>query len=179
MTEKNLNPESQAGKGDQSRKRINTGTGSKVEMKPLVGCGGGLKDQVAGKSLFLCSMECYWDRPNFRPPPPRYPHQPWDCSYVVRSINLPDLLSSPDKFELRQVANLVDDDLPYEGGCGVLGSKIVFASGLKPNSDPVFRFPFVPLATTDAYAFDVHDPNQGIVKMPALNGGKHKPLMTD
>ncbi|KAL6226375.1 hypothetical protein ACLB2K_000337 [Fragaria x ananassa] len=100
-------------------------------------------------------------------------------SYVVRSINLSDLLSSSVKLELRQVANLVDDDLPYEGGCGVFGSKIVFASGLKPNSNPVFGFPFGPLATTDAYAFDVHDPNQGIVKMPALNGGKHEPLMTE
>ncbi|KAL6221724.1 hypothetical protein ACLB2K_005119 [Fragaria x ananassa] len=64
-------------------------------------------------------------------------------------------------------------------GCGVLGSKIVFASGLKPNSDPVFGFPFGPLATTDAYAFDVHDPSQGIGKIPTLNGGKHKPLMTE
>ncbi|XP_004287356.1 PREDICTED: uncharacterized protein LOC101307330 [Fragaria vesca subsp. vesca] len=133
MTEKNLNPEShgeEAREGDQSRKRINTGTGSEVEMKPVVGCGGGLKDQVAGKSLILCSMECYWDRPNFRPPPPRYPPQPWDSSYVVRSINLPDLLtsSSSEKLELRELARMDDKDFP--------GTKLFMSTRLvKPTLD--------------------------------------------
>ncbi|KAL6226389.1 hypothetical protein ACLB2K_000351 [Fragaria x ananassa] len=197
MTEKNLNPEShgeEAREGDQSRKRINTGTGSEVEMKPVVGCGGGLKDQVAGKSLFLCSMERYWDRPNFRPPPPRYPRQPWDSSYVVRSINLPDLLtsSSSEKLELRELARMDDKDfpgkdlpsrvgLPGRVGCGVLGSKIVIASGFKPNFDPDrFGPPYGPHPSTGAYAFDAHDPKQGIVKMPGdLNGGKQSPLMVE
>ncbi|KAL6226395.1 hypothetical protein ACLB2K_000357 [Fragaria x ananassa] len=69
----------------------------------------------------------------------------------------------------RQVANLVDDDLPYEGGCGVLGSKIVFASGLKPNPNPEGLGPFGPDPSTHAYAL-----------MPGeLNGGKQKPLMAE
>ncbi|KAL6223924.1 hypothetical protein ACLB2K_002781 [Fragaria x ananassa] len=101
---------------------------------------------------------------------------PLDFSYA-------DLLSplSSEKVELRQVANLVDQHLPDECACGVVDSKIVFASGLKPNLDP-HRFgpPFGPDPSTDAYAFDVHDPKQEIVKMPGeLNGGKQNPLTVE
>ncbi|KAL6226393.1 hypothetical protein ACLB2K_000355 [Fragaria x ananassa] len=139
-----------------------------------------MDDEYADKSLFVCSFEAYKTPKHI----PTAMYQPWVSSYVVRSINLSDLLAPPlssSVKQLRKVADLADKDLPGEVGCGVLGSKIVFCSGLKPNMDP-FRHgpPFGPNSSTDAYAFDVHDPKQGKVKMPgAMNGAKESPFMAE
>nr|XP_011458303.1 PREDICTED: uncharacterized protein LOC105349686 [Fragaria vesca subsp. vesca] len=130
MSEKSLNPESyvkeevEEEQSPRPHKRVKTGTCS--------------LEYADDKSLFLCSMERYWDRPNFRPPPPRYPRQPWDSSYVVRSINLPDLLtsSSSEKLELRELARMDDKDFP--------GTKLFMSTRLvKPTADcPICCFDF-------------------------------------
>ncbi|PRQ37817.1 putative kelch-type beta propeller [Rosa chinensis] len=186
MTEKSLNPESYGGEEEEEEeerphrhKRVKTGTGSVVKMEPLVRCGRGLKEEedFVNKSLFICSFESYKSIHNIR-----------DAAYVVRAINLGDLLTSSSsvKLELRQLAFMADKDLPAKGGCGVFGSKIVFASGLKPNFvKPDFQFgsPYGPACSTEVYAFDIHDPKQEIVKIDGafgtLNGGKHDPVLAE
>ncbi|KAK9929985.1 hypothetical protein M0R45_027047 [Rubus argutus] len=72
------------------------------------------------KSLYLCSLE----------------HHEGDwVAYVVRAIKVSDLLfsSDDDELQLRQVAYKAGVDLPGSVSCGVLGSQILFAGGLKPS----------------------------------------------
>nr|XP_011464701.1 PREDICTED: uncharacterized protein LOC105351582 [Fragaria vesca subsp. vesca] len=77
-----------------------------------------------------------------------------------------------------QVACMADKDLPASGGCGVFGSKIVFASGHKASD----CLP-CPDCSTQVYGYDIHDPKQEIVKMEGafgtLNDGKEQPLVVE
>ncbi|KAM5574746.1 hypothetical protein ABKV19_013940 [Rosa sericea] len=107
-----------------------------------------LNEEEAKKSLYICHIE----------------HHPgkW-VAYVVRAIKLSDLLSSSsdssDDLKLRQVGYKAGDELPGSVGCGVWGSRIVFAAGMKPCSRmPSFDRPDI-VWHRHVYAFET-DPNK-------------------
>ncbi|KAK9947666.1 hypothetical protein M0R45_003279 [Rubus argutus] len=118
------------------------------------------------KSLYLCSLEH---------------HEGGWVAYVVLAIKVSDLLSSDDELQLRQVAYKAGVDLPGSVGCGVLGSQILFAGGLKPSvpggEEAVWH--------RSVYAFET-DPSKRerdddiITKMDAsLLGAKSYPFMVE
>ncbi|PRQ46419.1 putative kelch-type beta propeller [Rosa chinensis] len=130
-----------------------------------------LTELETNKSLYICSLEH---------------HEGMWVSYVVRAIKLSDLLSSSsdDDLQLRQLAYKAGTDLPGSVRCGVMGSQIVFAGGLKPSvpygmgairTDSIWY--------RDVYAFETSDPKQQqheIRKMDAtLLGAKFSPWMVE
>ncbi|XP_004287096.1 PREDICTED: uncharacterized protein LOC101303058 [Fragaria vesca subsp. vesca] len=126
-----------------------------------------LKESEANKSLYICHIE-------------RHPGD--RVSYVVRSIKLSDLLSSDsvDHLQLRQVGYKAgDDELPGFVGCGVLGSQIVFAGGIKP----IFVSHPNPTWHRDVYVFETEpdkQPPSVIRKMDAkLLQAKYLPTMME
>lgn len=129
------------------------------------------EEKEASKSLYICSFE-------------RHKSDKIWGAYVVRAVNLSDLLSSSnDSLELGQLGYRAGEELPANGGCGVLGSKIVFASGLKRNLNRNSRStgpPYGPDSSTEAYVFDTNDPKHEIIRMDGtLHQGKHVPLVVE
>ncbi|KAL6130193.1 hypothetical protein ACLB2K_068574 [Fragaria x ananassa] len=113
------------------------------------------------KTLYICSFEQNQTMDKSRN---------WGA-YAVRAADLSNLNT---KLELRQVGYRAGEDLPPNGGCGVLGSRIVFASGLIPGVSP---WPWGPEGSTRAYVMDTNDPKHEIVDMDAsLHEGKNLPL---
>ncbi|KAM5551246.1 hypothetical protein ABKV19_026198 [Rosa sericea] len=118
------------------------------------------------KSLYICSFERNQSIDKSKN---------WGA-YAVRAADLTHLYDSNSKLELRQVGYRAGEDLPAAGGCGVLGSRIVFASGLKHSFGPRGP-PYGPEASTRAYAFDTSNDTHDIVDMDeSLHEGKHVPL---
>ncbi|PRQ55911.1 putative kelch-type beta propeller [Rosa chinensis] len=118
------------------------------------------------KSLYICSFERNQSIDKSKN---------WGA-YAVRAADLTHLYDSNSKLELRQVGYRAGEDLPAAGGCGVLGSRILFASGLKHSFGPRGP-PYGPEASTRAYAFDTSNDTPDIVDMDeSLHEGKHMPL---
>lgn len=114
MTKKSSNLESYGEEGMEDKKSIGMVKNEEnSEARPRFLQGRGLElteEKEASKSLYICSFEC------------NKSDKIWGA-YVVRAVNLSDLLSSSnDSLELRQVGYQAGEELPANGGCGVLGS---------------------------------------------------------
>ncbi|BBN68056.1 hypothetical protein Prudu_264S000200 [Prunus dulcis] len=133
------------------------------------GGGGGMEDLTGPlrsndeRSLYICSMK--------QMPMPVVPQSP-DEEYCCE-LNHPDdtttrtacAACSKGNSDLCYRASLTGEFLPAVMGCGVFGSQIVFAGGLKFNITTVdgpLKRRFGPDASSAVYGFETRDPNPTI-----------------
>lgn len=122
------------------------------------------------KSLYICSLK----------------RQRLGVAYIVNAINLSDLFSSSSDcdspHQLLQEAFELFTDFPSQTGCGVFGSQIVFAGGLRYNGKVGIEE-----WNRDIYVFDTnqthihdHEETKPLTKMiPCFQERKCKPLLVE
>ncbi|KAL6275155.1 hypothetical protein ACE6H2_018756 [Prunus campanulata] len=126
-------------------------------------------------------------------------------SYVIESVKLNYVLSSPcsiscpfshlpnrncsimhhdcsSQLQLEQVASISRKDLPTHVGCGVFGSKILFAGGVKGRRDRGLR-KYMPCPCGQIFEFETNrtlNPNRSItLQTQVLMGRKAQPLLQE
>ncbi|CAB4312542.1 unnamed protein product [Prunus armeniaca] len=103
-----------------------------------------------------------------------------NCSIMPNKLQL--WHSTKDKLQLKQVASKSGKDLPAHVGCGVFGSKVLFAGGVKGGLDPEVD-EYRPCPCRQIFEFETDrtmNPNRSIkLQAQIFRGRKAQPLLQE